>query len=276
MSNRKQLHPERSPREKFGLLVRTLRDERGWTQEELAERVGCTGSHISAVETGRRAATQQFARKLDRVFGTGARLEQQIQAARYTALLEGFPEYVAREAHAAEIRLYEVGVIPGLLQTPQYAAAIEDQEVKRGAITPEQAHERVALVESRQAALVRTPPPLVFVILDESCLLRPVGGRSVMGVQLARLLEFADNPHTALHVAPFSMAERRPYTLPITILTLPDRGLMAYAQSSQHGHFERESAAVVPMLAAYHQLHVGALSQDASVDMIDQIRKGTT
>ncbi|MER6914793.1 helix-turn-helix transcriptional regulator [Streptomyces sp. NPDC000594] len=275
MVNRKELDPEKSPEAAFGQVLRSLRDEHGWTQEQLGDRLGCTGAHISAVENGRRPATHQFAKRADRVFGTDGRLERQSQAARYTALLEGLPEYLRQEARAAEIRLYEVGVIPGLLQTSAYAAAIEDQEVRRGAATPEQADERVALIEKRQATLMRTPPPLILVVLDESCLRRPVGGLTVMRPQLTRLLEFAELPNTSMQVAPFTMAERRPYSLPITILTLPDRSLMAYSQSSQRGHLERDGDAVLPMLAAYHQLQVGALSHDASVAMIQKLRKGT-
>ncbi|WP_406400240.1 helix-turn-helix domain-containing protein [Streptomyces uncialis] len=275
MVNRRELDPDSGPQAAFGARLRRLRDTRGWTQEELGERLGCTGSHVSAVEIGRRPPTRRFAASVDRVFGTGDQFERRSMAVRQTALLEGFPEYVSHEARAVEIRLYEVGVIPGLLQTPEYASAIEDQEVMRGAATPEQASERVALVAQRQAALLRTPPPLVLVVLDESCLRRPVGGLAVMGPQLDRLVEFAGLPNTAFQVAEFTMAERRPYTLPITVLTLPDRSLMSYAQSSHRGHLERDGDSVVPMLTAYHQLQVGALSHEASVSMIEKIRKGT-
>ncbi|MFJ4687402.1 helix-turn-helix domain-containing protein [Streptomyces sp. NPDC088789] len=275
MVNRRELDPESGPQAAFGARLRRLRDERGWTQEELGERLECSGSHVSAVEIGRRPPTRSFGVRVDRVFGTGDQFERRSLAVRQTALLEGLPEYVGHEARAVELRIYEVGVIPGLLQTPEYASAIEDQEVMRGAATPEQASERVALVAQRQATLLRTPPPMMFVVLDESCLRRPVGGPTVMGPQLERLVEFAELPNTALQVAEFAMAERRPYTLPITVLTLPDRSLMSYAQSSHRGHLERDGAAVVPMLTAYHQLQVGALSQDASVSMIEKIRKGT-
>jgi transcriptional regulator with XRE-family HTH domain len=275
MVNRKKLDPETSPGARFGQRLRALRDERGWTQDELAERMKCSGTHISAVETGRRPPTPRFAASADRVFGTGDKFERQGRAVRHTALLEGFPEYVAHEGRAAEIRLYEVGVVPGLLQTPEYAAVIEESGVKRGAITPEQASERVALVAGRQASLARTAPPLVFVVLDESCIRRPVGGLGVMAAQLDQLIAFAELPSTVLQVAPFSMGERRPFTLPITVLTLPDRSLMSYAESAQRGHLERESTFVLPLLAAYHQLQAEALSQAASVAMISQLRKGT-
>ncbi len=201
--------------------------------------------------------------------------ERQWREIRHGSLLEGFPEYVSHEGRAAEIRLYEVGVIPGLLQTPEYASVIVESAVKRGAITPEQAHERMSLVAERQAKLVRTPSPLVFVVLDESCIRRPIGGSAIMDAQLARLLEFAELPNTVLHVAPFDMGERRPFSLPITVLTLPDRSLMSYAESSQRGHLERESTSVLPILTAYHQLQADAPSQAASVAMINQLRKGT-
>jgi transcriptional regulator with XRE-family HTH domain len=273
--NRKELDPEKSPSAAFGLRLRSLRDGRGWTQDELAERMGCSATHISAVETGRRPPTTRFAAGADKVFGTGDRLERQSRAVRHTALLEGFPEYVAHESRAAEIRLYEVGVIPGLLQTPEYATTLEADAVRREAITPEQAEERVALVSQRQAALVRSPAPLLFAVLDEGCLLRPMGERAVMEAQFDRLLEFAERPNTVLQVAPFQMGARRPFSLPVTVLTLPDRSLMSYAESAQRGHLERESASVLPILTAYHQLQAEALSQAASVAMIAQLRKGS-
>jgi hypothetical protein len=92
---------------------------------------------------------------------------------------------------------------------------------------------------------------------------------------LARLIEFAGLPNTVLQVAPFDMGVRRPFNLPVYILTLPDRSLMSYAESSHRGHLERESTFVLPMLTAYHQLQAEALSQAASVAMIKQLRKGS-
>ncbi|MEU5821906.1 helix-turn-helix transcriptional regulator [Streptomyces sp. NPDC047803] len=273
--NRKELNPENSPVAAFGERLRRLRDEHGWTQDELGAIMGYSGTHISAAETGRRPPTPRFANRADRAFGTGDLFERQARAARDTALLEGFPEYVGHEGRAAEIRLYEVGVMPGPLQTPEYAKALAESAVKRGAITPDQALQRVELVAERQASLLRPDPPLVLVVLDESCLLRPIGGPDVMNAQLERLLEFAELPNTVLQIAPFAMGVRRPFNLPLYILTMPDRSLMSYAESAQRGHLERESTFVLPLLTAYHQLQAEALSQPASVAMIEQLRKGT-
>lgn len=277
MVNRKELHPESGPRAAFGARLRSSREARGWTQDDLAERMGYSSKHISAVETARREATLRFVRGADvalGLVGTVDAFEREWRETRSGSLLEGFPEYVSIEGRAAEIRLYEVGVIPGLLQTPEYAAALAEGAVKRDAITPEQARERVALVADRQAALVRKPSPLVFVVLDEGCILRPVGGAEVMDAQFCRLIQFAAMPNGVLQVAPFAMGVRRPFNYPITVLTLPDRSLMSYAESAQLGHLERESTFVLPVLTAYHQLQAEALSQADSVAMIERLRKG--
>ncbi|HBF82367.1 MAG TPA: transcriptional regulator [Streptomyces sp.] len=276
--NRKDLNPDSSPQAAFGARLRSAREERGWTQEGLGERAGYSGTHLSSVETGRKLPTLRLARSLDRVFGTGDTadtFERAWREIRHGSLLEGFPEFVGYEGRAAEIRLYEVGVVPGLLQTPEYASVLADSAVKRGAITVDQARERVALVAERQAALVRTNPPLVFALLDESCVRRPIGGHGVMDAQLERLEEFAEQANTVFQVVPFEMGERRPFNLPITVLTMADRSLMSYAESAQQGHLERESTSVVPLLTAYHQLQAEAPSQASSVATIRQLRKGT-
>ncbi|WP_405645314.1 helix-turn-helix domain-containing protein [Streptomyces uncialis] len=273
--NRKELDPEKSPVAAFGKRLRTLRDERGWTQDELAERMGCSGTHISAVETGRRPPTPRFAASADRVFGTGDRLERQGRAVRHTALLEGFPEYVTHEARAAEIRLFDLGIIPGLLQTPEYANAVATGAVLRGAITEQQAEERLTLLGKRQASLERTPAPLVYAVLDESCIRRPVGGPGVMAAQLDQLAELAVLPTTVIQVAPYALGERRAFDLPVTLLTLPDRSHIAYTESAQQGRLERDARFVQPILTAYHLLQAEAAPLAASVDMIKEVRKDT-
>ncbi|MFJ8794606.1 Scr1 family TA system antitoxin-like transcriptional regulator [Streptomyces sp. NPDC102462] len=278
MVNRKELNPESSPQAAFGARVRSMREARGWRQEDLGERMDYSGVHVSAVEVGRKMPTLRFARRADAAFGTvgtADTFERQWREIRHGSLLEGFPEYVGHEGRAVEIRLYEIGIIPGLLQTPQYARVLADSAVQRGSITPEQASERVSFLAERQAALRRARPPMVFVVMDESCIRRPIGGSEVMGAQLEYLVEFAARPNTVLQVAPFDLGERRTFDLPVNLLTLPDRSLLAYAESQAQGHLDRETSAVLPMLTAYHQLQAEALSQAASVAMISQLRKGT-
>lgn len=276
--NIKELNPEASLQAAFGARLRRMREERGWIQDQVAELLGCSGRHISAIETGRKPATLPFARKADRLFdliGSSEAFERQWQEMKHGNLLEGFPEYVGYEGRAVEIRLFEVGLIPGLLQTPEYARAVALGDVERGAITVEQANDRVSVLEQRQAALVRSRPPMVFAIMDESCLYQAVGGPNVMAAQLQQLEEMAALPNWIIQVAPFSLGARRAFNLPVYLLTLADRSIVAYAESQAQGHVERETSFVVPMLTAYHQFQSEALSKAASVAKISQLRKGT-
>ncbi|SCD81258.1 Helix-turn-helix domain-containing protein [Streptomyces sp. BpilaLS-43] len=278
MVNRKELNPDSSPQAAFGARLRRLREERGWIQDHLASLVGCTGRHISAIETGRKPPTLPFARRTDTALGLVASsdsFEREWREMKHGSLLEGFPEYVGYEGRAVEIRLFEIGLIPGLMQTPQYARTLADGDVQRGSITPEQAEERVSFLMERQAALVRPRPPMVLVVMDESCLHQAVGGPKVMDAQLQRLEEVASLPNWIIHVAPFGIGTRRAFNLPVNLLTLADRSVVAYAESQAQGHVERESSLVVSMLTAYHQLQGESLSQAASVAKISQLRKGT-
>ncbi|MFE2940262.1 Scr1 family TA system antitoxin-like transcriptional regulator [Streptomyces sp. NPDC059255] len=276
--NIKELNPDSSPQAAFGARLRRSREDRGWKQEDLADRMEYSSTHISSVETGRKLPTLRFSRSADRAFGTEGTadaFERHWREIRHGSLLEGFPEYVGYEGRAVEIRLYNIGIIPGLLQTPEYARVLADSAVRRGAITPEQADERVSFLAERQSALARPRPPMMFVTMDESCIRRPVGGATVMDAQLAHLVEFAELPNTLLQVAPYEIGERRTFDLPVNLLTLPDRSVICYAESQAQGHLDREGTSVVPMLTAYHQLQAEALSQAASVTMISQLRKGT-
>ncbi|WP_418956807.1 helix-turn-helix domain-containing protein [Streptomyces tritici] len=276
MANRKELDATSSPLAAYGVLLRRLRDQRGWTQEDVASRSAYSSQHISAVETTRKPPSLPFSVQMDEIFGTKGSvdsLEREWHKTRPGPLLEGFPEYVANEGKAVEIRLYEIGIVPGLLQTPAYARCLADSNVRRGAITPGRADRRVRFLAERQAALVRDRPPMMLIVLDESCIRRRVGGPEIMAEQLDRLLEVADQPNTVVQIAPYEMGERRALDLPLNLLTLPDMTVLAYAESQIRGHMERNTDSVLALLKTYHQVQAEALSQAATVAMIHEARK---
>ncbi|MFD8010623.1 Scr1 family TA system antitoxin-like transcriptional regulator [Streptomyces sp. NPDC058955] len=277
MVHRKVLEPDSGPLAAYGARVRRLREERGWTQEELAARTKYSSKHISAVETGSRPSTLKFSGALDAAFGltgTDQSFDRECQQLRHGVLMEGFPEYVHQERRAIEIRLFEIGLVPGLLQTPEYAQALADASVARGAASADQAAGRLTFLFERQQILERERPPMLLVVMDESCIRHLVGGPDVMAAQLRRLAEFAARPYTVLQVAPFALGERRSFNRPVTLLTLPDRSVLSYAESQAQGNLERESGAVTSMLTHYHQLAAESLSQADSVAMIEEARKG--
>ncbi|WP_282692598.1 helix-turn-helix transcriptional regulator [Streptomyces sp. CC208A] len=277
MGNRKVLDPDSGPMAAYGARLRRMREERGWRQEDLAARTGYSSKHISGVEIGSRPSTLKFSRAVDVAFGlagTDQSFDRECRQVRHGVLLEGFPEYVHQERRAAEIRVFDIGIIPGLLQTPEYAEVLASSSVMRGAITAEQAAERVTFLTERQQVLERQPPPMLFVVMDESCIRRLVGGPEVMAAQLDRLVELAAHPYTVLQVAPFAIGERRSLNLPVNIVTMPDRSVLSYAESQAQGHLTREGGAVSSMLRVYHQLAAESLSQADTVAMIKEVRKG--
>ncbi|WP_395298067.1 DUF5753 domain-containing protein [Kitasatospora hibisci] len=192
---------------------------------------------------------------------------------RHTALVPGFPEYANYESRATEIRQFEINVIPGLLQMPEYAAALEAGHVRQGSATQEQAEERVNFLMTRQQCFERTPPPLFHAVLDESCIRRPIGGREVMIAQLLHLEELSQQPNVAIQVAPFNLGEDRPFMRMVFLLTMPDRRVLGYSENEHRGFLDRDAEAVLPLVKGYDRLQIEAMNQADSMAMIRSVRR---
>ncbi|TQF04479.1 helix-turn-helix domain-containing protein [Kitasatospora acidiphila] len=272
--NIKRLNPGASPRAAFGDQLRRSRLEKGWTQVEAGLHLGCTGAHVSGVETASKLPGRLFAVRADEVFSTGLLFQILWQAIKGRSFLEGFPEYLAEEAKAVEVRMFELDVIPGPLQTPEYAAAIAKADVARGIIDETQAKERLALLAARRRRLIQSPAgPYFYAVLNEGCLRRVVGGPAVMVRQLDALEQASASPRITIQVAPFALGEHRPFVLPISLLSLPDRSLIGYTESEGQATLVRDAATLATWDRAYHHLQVGALSELASLDKIRAARE---
>ncbi|WP_369182749.1 Scr1 family TA system antitoxin-like transcriptional regulator [Streptomyces sp. Y1] len=275
--NLKELDPTSSPWAAFGIQLRRSRRAAGLTQGQLARLVGVDASYVSYAELappGRTPPSEKFARDVDRVLETGGTLLLMWLQAKHSAMLEGFPEFANQEQKAAEIRIYEAGVVPGLFQTEAYARALAAGDVRRGSITQSQADQRVAFLLARQEVLRGKRAPLVHAVLDESCLRRPIGGREVMDEQLARLEALYAVNNVILQVAPFALAEERPFALPMVLLTLPDQSLLGYSESEGRSHLERDTERLATWKKHYDRLQVGALAETATLEWLRATRKG--
>jgi hypothetical protein len=136
-------------------------------------------------------------------------------------MLPQFATYLGLESAASEIRIYEVNLIPGLLQTEDYARAV----IRAGMMnSPSEDVERsVALRMARQPAVTRDDPPKVWAVMDEAALRRRVGGASLMRMQLEHLLTQAQLPNVAVQVIPFAGGAHPAMGRPFVILVFPDR-----------------------------------------------------
>ncbi|WP_035804420.1 helix-turn-helix domain-containing protein [Kitasatospora mediocidica] len=277
MGGRKnELDPSESPGSLFGGMLRHYRELRELSQPQLAAKVPCDASFISKVESGTRPPKEDFAATCDAILRTGGALAYLMPYVKKRLELvfpEGFVDYVAEEARATELRIFETTYMPGLLQTPAYARALLSAVGIQRDDDIDTVEERLALRLDRQQIITAETPAFVFAVIDESVLRRPVGGPVVMREQLDHLLTTADRPNVALQVAPTALGERAPLGAPLTLLTLPDSSVVGYAESLRRGWLERDKAVVGPWQRQYALLQVAALSQVASMDLIRQVRQ---
>ncbi|MFJ8623428.1 helix-turn-helix domain-containing protein [Kitasatospora sp. NPDC093550] len=271
--NKKTIDPESSPWAPFGIQLRKFREARGMLLDDLAPLLECSPSHLSYVELAHRPPSRKLAELADAALDTGGTLLLMWYQLKNAAILEGFPEYARYEGLAEQIRIFENDVIAGLLQTRAYATAIQMGPVRQGTSTQELAEERVAFRLARQAIMERTPPPLVHVVLDESCLRRVIGGRDVMVEQLLHLEKLAERPEVVIQVVPFSLGENRPFTHMVHLLTMPNRKVLAYGEIEQRGYIDRDAKSVAALTKSYDRLAVEAPGRTKSLDFIRAARR---
>ncbi|MGW7585293.1 helix-turn-helix domain-containing protein [Kitasatospora sp. NPDC054768] len=271
--NKKKIDPESSPWAPFGIQLRAFREAKDLLQEELAPLIGCSPSHLSYVELAHRPPSRKLAELSDIALDTGGTMMLMWYQLKNVAILEGFPEYARYEALAEQIRIFENDVIAGLLQTRAYATAIQLGAVRQGISTPKLAEERIEFRLARQKLLERATPPLVHVVLDESCLRRVVGGRDVMVEQLLRLEELADRPEVIIQVVPFTLGADRSLTHMVHLLTMPTRKILAYGEIEQRGYIDRDTKSVAVLAKGYDRLAVEALGRAESLAFIRAARR---
>ena len=174
----------------FGRQVRRARRAAGWTLAEFGQRIGYDPGQISRIENGKRPPTELFAQMCDRAFPDrdGWFSEFYAESRTWIATPPWFRSWVEHEQQAATLRIWQLGVLSGLLQTEDYARGILTVEP---GVTEDQVSERLAARLARQAVLTRDDPPAAWFLVDEAVLHRRVGSPDVMAAQLAHLVGLA-------------------------------------------------------------------------------------
>ena len=185
----------------FGQQVRRARRAAGWTLAEFGQRIGYDPGQISRIENGKRPPTELFARMCDRAFPErgGWFSEFYAESRTWIATPPWFRSWVEHEQHAAALRIWQLGVLSGLLQTEDYARAI--LAVEPG-VTDDQVSARLTARLARQAILARDDPPATWFLVDQAALRRCTGSPEVMAAQLAHLAGVARLPNVTIQVVP--------------------------------------------------------------------------
>lgn len=202
MPRARTLTPGASPMHHFGSEVRRAREAAGMSQTDLGALVPCDKATVSRIEAGLTAPDEAFAKAGDVAFprmdGWFWRFWKDSQGwgSAFTPALREFAEY---EAEALTLRTFEHSVIPGLLQTDDYAREVLSRHPH---VTPDQVTERVAARMARQSVLGRDDPAVFWVLIDESILRREIGSPKIMADQLDKLAEMARRATVTIQLVP--------------------------------------------------------------------------
>ncbi|WP_455351191.1 helix-turn-helix domain-containing protein [Streptomyces sp. SYSU K217416] len=271
-------------RRRLGMELRRLREEKGMTAEQVAERLLVSQSKISRLENGRRSISQRDVRDLCEVYEVEDRrlvdsLMQMAKDSRQQGWWHAFGDipysvYIGLETDAASLRVYEPQVVPGLLQTREYAEALI-----HGAL-PETAHtdieKRVQVRLRRQERIAAPDHPLrLWAVIDEAALRRLVGDRQLMIQQLEHLIEQAQLPHVTVQVMPFAMGAHPGVNGQYAVLEFPDASdsSVVYIEGVTSDLYLEKAADVQKYSVMYEHLRAQALNVDQTQQFIADIAK---
>ncbi len=254
-------------RRELGDELRRLRGERRGSQ--VAAGLQWSESKLSRIETARTGISDADLERLLHMLGVpqserpplrelARRGRARVWWAPYrSSVYEPYDEYVAFEAEAVLMCEWESQLVPGLLQTDEYAHAViraaadeRDTEVLE---------RRTALRMARQSVLSRDPAPRLCVVLDEAVLRREVGGAGVMHRQLQRLYDASRRPGIDLHVLPFAAGSHAAVTEAFVIFDFEDRPSVVHSEDLVGGQLRTKPGDVAVYRAAFEDVRSRAL-----------------
>ncbi|MFJ4966615.1 helix-turn-helix domain-containing protein [Streptomyces sp. NPDC088729] len=274
-------------RRRLGQELRRLREIKGMTAEEVAERLLVSQSKISRLENGRRSISQRDVRDLCGVYEVDDHrivdsLMQMAKDSRQQGWWHAFGDipysvYIGLETDAQSLRVYEPQMVPGLLQTRAYAEALISGALPEA--PPTDIEKRVSVRARRQERVNAPDGPLrLWAVIDESALRRRVGGKQVMIDQLEHLVEQSRLPHVTVQVLPFDMGAHPGINGQYAILEFPDAAdsSVVYIEGVTSDLYLEKANDVQRYSVMYEHLRAQALNADQTRQFISDIAKSYT
>ncbi|MEU9209295.1 helix-turn-helix transcriptional regulator [Streptomyces sp. NPDC048415] len=271
-------------RRRLGQELRRLRELKGMTAEEVAERLLVSQSKISRLENGRRSISQRDVRDLCGVYEVEDHrivdsLMQMAKDSRQQGWWHAFGDipysvYIGLETDAASLRVYESQIVPGLLQTRPYAEALIQGALPETSTTD--VDKRVQVRLRRQERISTEENPLrLWAVLDEAALHRIVGNRQVMREQLEHLAGMSQLPHITVQVLPYEVGAHPGLNGQYAILEFPDAAdsSVVYIEGVTSDLYLEKAADVQKYSVMYEHLRAQALNVDQSRQFISDIAK---
>jgi transcriptional regulator with XRE-family HTH domain len=272
-------------RRRLASELRRLREAAQLTIDEVGEKLECSASKISRIETGHVGVTPRDVRDMLELYAIDEdQREALVQLARearkkgwwhaYNEVFTG--SFVGLESDASSLHTHQALLVPGLLQTENYMRSVIQ------AIRPDHGEEevtrRVAARVTRQKLLTDTQPPEYWAILDEAVLHRAVGGPAIMREQLVRLLELSELPKVTLQVLPFTAGAHAGMEGPFLILGFPEPADpdVVYVENTTTGSYLEEPSDVYRYTLMFDHLRASALNPADTRMRVKQAADGLT
>ena len=255
----------------FGAELRRRRAVAGMSQEQLGHAINYSAALVGRVEIGERVPSPDFARRCDEVLsadGLFSHLRDSMNSDVH-AFPKWFREFVEHEREAASIREFNALAVPGLLQTEDYARALI--RVGRPRDNDDEVELHVTTRIKRQRVLNRSKQPMLWAVVDEAVLRRPVGGPAVFRSQLAHLTKVARGPGIVLQVMPFSAGAHAALG-EFILLGLGDGRNVAYTESVESARLIEQADEVEAFELVFDMIQAVALSPEASIDMVTRLQ----
>lgn len=260
--------PDRSALALFADELRAAREQAGLSQDDLAARVNYSVSLVAMVEALHRVPQADFAARCDVALGTPgtfARLQQRLRNLPFPA---SFRPFAAYEEVATSLRTFQHALVPGLLQTPDYARAVLATLPNT---TEDELDQLVTARLARQVILDREHPPLLWAVIDEAALHRPVGDAKIMNGQLRHLVDMADRPNITIQVIPHSAGCHIGLLGAFVAAEFRDSPGVVYLENAADGQTAEDVATVSTVLLRFDTLRSEALPRGASHEMIMRV-----
>jgi transcriptional regulator with XRE-family HTH domain len=258
----------------LGAAVRRHREAAGMTQEYLGSLVNFTNGWVSNVETGQLCPRKESVLELEKVLGLPEKVLLDIHdLIKYEEPhpVFAFERYADAESRARVIREYDALVVPGLLQTPEYARALI--AAGRPDARPEMIDNLLAARMERQETLTRQDPPTLWLVVDETVFSRPIGGRDVQVAQLDAVIEAAQRPGITVQVIPLSTGAHAGLTSSFTLMSFDDDPDIVYTEDRERGYIRERPESVRAWFGAYEALHTVTETAAVSLKMIERLRE---
>jgi transcriptional regulator with XRE-family HTH domain len=271
-------------RRRLGQELRRLRELKGMTAEEVAERLLVSQSKISRLENGRRSISQRDVRDLCGVYEVEDQrvvesLMEMARDSRQQGWWHAFGDipysvYIGLETDAESLRVYEPQIITGLLQTRAYAEALIQGALPE--TSPADIEKRVQVRMRRQERIAAENNPLrLWVVLDEAALSRRVGSNLVMREQLEHLVEMSRLPHVTVQVLPFEVGAHPGLNGQYAILEFADAAdsSVVYLEGVTSDLYLEKAQDVQKYAVMYEHLRAQALNVEQSRKFIEDAAK---